>query len=55
MIGLIKLMKSCVKDDLMQLGFCEHQARRIIQLAKEKLVILGHEFYVGSKIGRVPA
>ena len=48
-------MKSCVKKDLVALGFREHQARRIIQQAKQELVKRGHPFYAGSKVGRVPA
>ena len=48
-------MKSCVKKDLMSLGFREHQARRIIQQAKQELVKRGHTFYAGNKVGRVPA
>jgi hypothetical protein len=48
-------VKSCVKKDLMALGFGEYQARRIIQQAKQELVNRGHTFYAGNKIGRVPS
>ena len=48
-------MKSCIKKDLIALGFCEYQARRIIQQAKQELVKRGHTFYAGNKVGRVPA
>jgi len=47
-------MKTCTKKDLMELGFKEYQARRVIQQSKQELVEKGFEFYAGSKVGRVP-
>jgi hypothetical protein len=47
-------MKTCTKKYLMELGFKEYQARRVIQQSKQELVKRGFEFYGGSKIGRVP-
>jgi hypothetical protein len=47
-------METCTKQDLMAKGFCEYQARTIIQQAKKEMVERGCSFYMGSKIGRVP-
>lgn len=41
--------------DLRQLGFGDNQARRIIRLAKKKLVEKGYAFYNGKRVGLVPA
>jgi hypothetical protein len=47
-------MKTCTKKDLMELGFNEYQARRVIQKSKQELVKKGFDFYTGAKVGRVP-
>jgi len=47
-------MKTCSKKDLIELGFKEYQARRVIQKAKQALVKQGFDFYTGTKVGRVP-
>lgn len=41
--------------DLRQLGFGDNQARRIIRIAKKKLVERGFAFYNGKRVGLVPA
>ena len=48
-------MKTCTKKELINLGFKEYQAKRIIRQAKLELVEQGFDLYAGSKIGRVPA
>jgi len=47
-------MKTCTKKDLMEMGFGEYQARRVIQKSKQELVKQGFEFYAGVKVGCVP-
>lgn len=47
-------MKTCTKKELIDLGFKEYQAKKIIRQAKLELVEQGFDFYSGSKIGRVP-
>lgn len=42
-------------QDLRRLGFGDSQARRIIQMAKKKLVDEGYPFYNGKRVGLVPA
>lgn len=41
--------------NLRQLGFGDNQARRIIRIAKKKLVERGFAFYNGKRVGLVPA
>ncbi|MGN8721739.1 DUF3173 family protein [Lactobacillus amylovorus] len=41
--------------DLRRFGFGDSQARRIIRLAKKKLVEKGYAFYNGKRVGLVPA
>lgn len=48
------MMETCTKQDLMEKGYCEYQARTIIQQAKRAMVKRGCPYYQGSKIGRVP-
>nr|WP_072536929.1 DUF3173 family protein [Anaerococcus mediterraneensis] len=42
------------KDDLIDIGFKEHQAKVIIQRAKKELVNDGYPLYNGTRIGCVP-
>ena len=37
------------------LGFAHNQSRRIIRMAKKKLVEKGYAFYNGKRVGLVPA
>ena len=53
--GAVNGMRTCTKKELMDLGFKEYQAKRIIRQAKQELVEQGFDLYTGSKIGRVPA
>lgn len=41
--------------DVMALGYKEHQARTIIQLAKKYMVDQGYSYYNGRRVGVVPA
>lgn len=41
--------------DLRRLGLGDSQARRIIRLAKKRLVEKGYAFYNGKRVGLVPA
>lgn len=41
--------------DLRRLGFGDNQARRIIRMAKKRLVEKGYAFYNGKRVGLVPA
>lgn len=42
-------------QDLRRYGFGDSQARRIIRMAKKKLVEKGYAFYNGKRVGLVPA
>ena len=41
--------------DLRRWGFGDNQARRIIRMAKKRLVEKGFAFYNGKRVGLVPA
>ncbi|WP_260206389.1 DUF3173 domain-containing protein [Lactobacillus acidophilus] len=42
-------------SDLRRWGFGDNQARRIIRMAKKRLVEKGFVFYNGKRVGLVPA
>lgn len=48
------MVETCTKRDLIARGYCEYQARTIIQSAKKEMVKRGCAFYLGSRVGRVP-
>lgn len=49
------MMKTMNHKDVMALGYKEHQARTIIQLAKKYMVSQGYPYYNGRRVGVVPA
>lgn len=51
---VLLLQKIMTKIDLIQLGYSEYMAKKIITKAKKLLIKEGFDYYKNRKIGKVP-